>query len=174
MVHIPLSFPADICDSHKGWLLLSSQTSSSSLSLFLWLSRFKKGPEVDARSGGHVQLCGVPLPLYSRLEHKRFQGSPNFSKPVSRNETPRLNIVLVPSRSSSTMSTRRHAAVLLPRYHVDEHARLAAAVWQRCSSWQGSGQRRGRVTARRVHTLTHTNSLLKAQRAGVCVRARVC
>lgn len=117
-----------------------------------------------------------------RLEHKCFKVQFFHIYDTSANlfpgTKPLLNIVLVPSRSPSTMSPRRRAAVTLLCYHADEHARLAAAVWQRCSSWQGNGQRWGRVTARCVRTLTyvHTSKLSPQGSAGrsVCARVRVC
>lgn len=134
-----------------------------------------------------LQMIARPSPStaawtgQNRLEHKCFKVQFFHIYDTSANlfpgMKPPLNIVLVPSRSPSTMSPRRHAAVTLLCYHVDEHARLAAAVWQQCSSWQGNGQRWGRVTARCVRTLTQftqANSLLKAQQAGVCVHACVC
>lgn len=57
------------------------------------------------------------------------------------------------------MSTRRHAALTLVWGWARRLA--AAAVWQRCLSWQGNGQRWGRVTARRARMLkhVHTNKL---------------
>lgn len=116
----------------------------------------------------------------NRLEHKCFKVKFCHNYDTSANLFPGMkpvwNIVLVLSRSSSTMLPRRHTSVILLCCHVEEHARLAAAVWQQCSSWQGNGQRWGRVTARRVRTLTHvhTNTLLPQGSAGRSVCACVC
>lgn len=157
LVHLPF-----LC--FYGWAIVRFWSGC----MCLWLCSVKMLPSTVQRQNLSAWPFGlsiddrVPGPStaawtgQNRHEHKCFKVKV-FSKPVSRNETS-IKHCLSTDLVISTTPTRRHAALTLLCYHVDEHVRLAAAVWQRCLSWQGNGQRCNRVTARRVRTLTHVHT----------------